>query len=281
MPKNEPLVSVLLPFVRVDDFLQQATQSILQQEHFNLELLLLDNQNICQPANFFATDPRITVINCRGTKSLSRVLNSGVSVSKGVYIARMDADDISDKTRIRKQVKFLEANKNIGVIGSAIQVINELGSLVELRVQPSLHEDIVKKLATNNPFFHPTVMFRKEVIENIKGPYNPKFKRSQDYELWTRLLLVARGGNIDEPLVIYRLHPGQFGRQIPHQSVFYFRLAQIKYSVNCAFKKENGLGWRVILINFKNFLVVIPKFILSIVNIKLCGFKRKIQQIGF
>lgn len=277
MTRSQPMVTVLLPFVNVDAFLTEAIESILCQNYSTLELLLLDNQRkkISKVPNLL--DSRAKVINCRSFKTLSAVLNEGIRLANGKYVARMDADDISVNSRIKKQVEFLEIHKDLDMVGTAIRTMSESGSLGELRLQPVTHEDIVRKLPGNNPFFHPTVMLRKDSLKRVKGPYSPFFKRSQDYELWTRLLPKVRAGNIAEPLLYYRIHQNQFGKRIAHQSVFYYRLAQFKYSIFYRKSGKSGINWRVSVDILKNLSVAFMKFSLSLWKLWLSSFKGKWQ----
>jgi glycosyltransferase involved in cell wall biosynthesis len=259
MTRSQPMVTVLLPFVNVDAFLTEAIESILCQNYSALELLLLDNQRkkISKVPNLL--DSRAKVINCRSFKTLSAVLNEGIRLANGKY------------------VEFLEIHKDLDMVGTAIRTMSESGSLGELRLQPVTHEDIVRKLPGNNPFFHPTVMLRKDSLKKVKGPYSPFFKRSQDYELWTRLLPEVRAGNIAEPLLYYRIHQNQFGKRIAHQSIFYYRLAQFKYSIRDRKSGKSGTNWRVSVVIFKNLSVAFMKFSLSLWKLWLSSFKGKWQ----
>lgn len=261
MHENWPLVSVLLPFTRVDKYLEEAAQSIYLQTYTNLEILFLDNQKINAAIEFKVDDMRAKVVDCRGLNSLSQVLNRGLKLSNGLYIARMDSDDISELTRLEKQVQYMESHKMVGVLGTAIQEISEIGARLKIRIQPTTHEGILSKIAFNNPFFHPTVMIRSECLAEAKGPYSVFFTRAQDYELWTRLLTRTKGANLAEPLVKYRLHPMQFGRRVANESVFYFRIAQLKFiASNHPDRSELNLGLKTYLLACRNLVVAFLRF---------------------
>ena len=269
MTSKDPLVSVIIPFVRCDTFLLEAANSVFNQEYINLEILFLDNQPHRNSETPTFLDKRARIINCRSSKSLSEVLNKGIRLCTGEFVARMDADDISDKTRIRKQVDFLRLNKDVGLVGTGILTFGEHGIKGQLLLQPASHQEIIKKLPWNNPFFHPTVMYRKTNVIDIKGPYRTFFRRSQDYELWTRLVPKIKTGNIAEALLSYRIHNEQSGRQIPHESLFYYRLAQFKFSVNYRKDPNFGFGCKVIAVNLKNLITELTKFALSLSKAKI------------
>jgi glycosyltransferase involved in cell wall biosynthesis len=276
MVKKEPLVTILLPFVSVNSFLSEAVHSILYQDYSNFQLLLLDNQPLKDAIDLPINDPRAKVVDCRSSKSLSEVLNQGIKLSSGDYIARMDSDDISLPTRIRQQVKFLECNQEVGIVGTGVHVISEKGHLLDTKLQPATHNEILEKLTNKNPFFHPTVMFRTKVLANVDGPYNRAFIRSQDFELWTRLLCVTKGANIQEPLLCYREHESQSGKRIPFESVFYYRVAQLRYHLKISRKTNLKMNLRRSLYLLKQTTIALSKYAFHVFLFKLNVFKGRI-----
>jgi glycosyltransferase involved in cell wall biosynthesis len=277
MVRDEPLVTILLPFVSVNSFLSEAVHSILYQDYSNFQLLLLDNQPLKDAIDLPINDPRAKVVDCRSSKSLSEVLNQGIKLSSGDYIARMDSDDISLPTRIGQQVNFLECNQEVGIVGTGVHVISEEGLLLDTKLQPATHYEILEKLANKNPFFHPTVMFRTRVLTNIDGPYNRTFIRSQDFELWTRLLRVTKGANIQEPLLCYREHENQSGKKIPFESVYFYRLAQLKSHLQISQNTNLALSLRRSFFLIKQVTIAFSKFAFYAFRLKLKALKRRIQ----
>lgn len=275
MGKEVPLVSVLIPFRRNDDFLLQAISSITMQQYVDLEILLLDNRVLESKQDIEYNDARIRIVNCQGITTLSRVLNRGISLSEGAYIARMDADDLSSPLRISKQVDFMQLNDKIGILGSAIELITADGNVVGKRSQPKQHEGIISKLENNNPFFHPTIMFRASIIRELRGPYNPRYVRAQDYELWTRLLRITKGANLNDTLVKYRLHENQAGKDVPYQSQFYFHSAQLKYSVKNFSSQDKRVNVKRTFTILSKFIFTGIKYLKKRVQIKLLVFKFK------
>lgn len=277
MHKNRPLVTVIMPFNRLDDFFEMALGSITSQDYENLEILLLDNQPPPRQGHLLIHDPRVRVVNCRSYKSLSEVLNAGLGMAKGEYIARMDADDISHRDRIAVQVEYLINHQEIGIVGSGIEVISENEVRLEVLLQPSHHEEIVRKLIYKNPFFHPTVMFKKDVLANLPTLYKRYFTRSQDYELWTRLLFITRGANISRSLLSYRHHSLQSGKKIPNESLFFYRLAQLFLYLRQLKRRELQLSHAYGLFSAKETLTMGVKLIVSILRNHLNGFIQKIR----
>ena len=116
---------------------------------------------------------------------LTKSLNIGISKSKGELIARNDADDISDKQRIEKQVNYFKKNKKIGVLGTWYSVVNAKKEKY-LYQYLNDHNILFEMLFETNPFCHSSVMFKKDIFEEFNG-YNQKFKVSQDLDLWFRI----------------------------------------------------------------------------------------------
>ena len=95
----------------------------------------------------------------------------------------MDADDISFNLRLKKQVKFLNENPNIDILGTKAIDVDENGKKLRLRSVPLHHNKIIRSLPFVNPMIHPSVIFRMVSIKKVGG-YNEKYKTSQDYFYW-------------------------------------------------------------------------------------------------
>src|SRR5437870_2747896 len=121
---NSPLVSVILPVHNGEQYVREAVQSILDQTYKNFELLVLisaqSNEESIKILNSFR-DERIKLIYRKPEENLPLALNRGIKESTGKYIARMDADDISLPNRLKGQVRFMEKNEDIGIVGSRVE----------------------------------------------------------------------------------------------------------------------------------------------------------------
>ena len=172
--------------------LNASIDSILNQSYSDFEfIIVLDNPENREIKNLLETkslkDPRVQIIINEENIGLARSLNRAISLSKGVYIARMDADDISLPDRFKKQVNFLENNKEYSVVATNRVDIDEKG--VELNTNHIVINNmkVMKKIFKySNIITHPSVMFRKEMISELKG--YQLFDAAQDYDLWLRAL---------------------------------------------------------------------------------------------
>ena len=202
-----PKVSVLLPVFNSSKHLKEAIGSILNQTYRDFELIIINEFGSNDGSYEIACaagkrDSRIVVIQNEIKLGLAKSLNYAIKISKGEYLARMDADDLSRPARFEKQVAFLDTHTNISLCGTWQQYF---GSLKHVHKAAVLPEDLFSNLLFECDICHSTVMFRKAdfLANNL---YYDGTKYAEDYELWVRAthqygLLFA---NIPEILGLYR-----------------------------------------------------------------------------
>jgi len=203
-----PQVSVILPVYNGEEYISESIDSILTQTFQNFELILIDDGSTDKTSEILNSykyrDNRISLIS-RDNRGLIYSLNEGIDKSSGRYIARMDADDISHKDRLNNQFEFMEENKDIGVLGSDIQIINHQGELGKVYHFPEQHQLIIWAMLFLCPIAHPTVMMRRHLVINA-GKYSENAKHAEDYELWHRLYRVTKFANLPHVLLMLRKH---------------------------------------------------------------------------
>lgn len=205
---DQPLISVLLPVYNAERFLRPAIESILNQTYEHFELIIV---NDCSQdaslhiANEYARqDNRVIVASNPENLKLSKTLNYAIQMSKGKYLARMDADDISAPSRLEKQVGEMEKNVDIVVVGCDINIINEDSHVLGSRKYYASDSEIREKIFYFSPFCHPAIMIRRDALEKAGG-YDHYYNPAEDYELYFRLGAVGRFMNIKEFLFTYRI----------------------------------------------------------------------------
>lgn len=172
--------------------LNASIDSILNQSYSDFEFIIVldDPKNKTIKSlleNKALIDSRLNIIINEENIGLARSLNRAISLSKGKYIARMDADDISFPDRLKKQVEFLDENKGYSIVATDRVNINSDG--LELNTNHIIINDmkILKKIFKfSNIITHPSVMFRREFILELNG--YQYFDAAQDYDLWLRAL---------------------------------------------------------------------------------------------
>ena len=208
--KQQALVSVIMPVYNTGLYVKEAIESILSQTYCNIELLIFDDNSTDASVQIITSfsDERIRLIKKPQQTGITDSLIEGIKIATGKYIARMDGDDICHPSRLEKQVAFLEANHDYGIVGAFIQTIQKDGQ-TQIWEYPVNDEDIRSYTIVNAPFAHPTVMIKKQVLTDNGLTYKKTFEFCEDYKLWVDLLKVTKGKNINEVLLQYRLHPQQ------------------------------------------------------------------------
>lgn len=211
---DSPLVSVIIPAYNCEKYIELAVRSIMTQTYKNLEILVTDDcstDNTLEILSRLANeDARIRVAHNEQNKRIVKTLNSLVSRANGKYIVRMDADDISLPGRIERQVRFMEANPNIGICGTNAWHIDEKNKLIGCSRLPLKNDEVSKFLVYKCPLYHPTVCIRRELIEANR--YSERFLNSEDYELWLRLSKITEIANLKDRLLYYRIHSSQISK---------------------------------------------------------------------
>ena len=202
------IITVLMPAYNAGKYIDDAIRSVLEQSFTNFELLIVDDGSTDDTREVVKsfTDERIILIN-QEHGGVSKALNAGLTVAKGKYIARFDADDICFFDRLEKQYLFLEANPDYVIVGSDADYMLENGEfLFRFSCIGHTHEDLLKKLYFYCPFIHSSVMYRKDAVQ-IAGGYSLSAHNFEDYLLWTQLSRFGKLYNLPETLIRIRFNP--------------------------------------------------------------------------
>ena len=208
-----PKVSVVTSVHNGEVYLEECVNSILNQTFKNFEYIILNNGSTDRTPEILNqyNDPRLRIIH-QENLGISRSLNKGINLSNSDLIARLDADDYSFPQRLETQIIFMEQHPEIVLCGSSFKELLRKNFFTQKVTLIEKDEDIRKIVSCFNPFSHSTVMFRKkEFIES--GSYNQKFKYSQDYELWVRMLNFGQAWILKEALSVVRLSEQSLGNK--------------------------------------------------------------------
>jgi len=211
-----------------DKYIAQSIQSLIDQTFTDFELILIDDKSNDKTKSiieqFSIKDKRILPVYNNINKGLTKNLNRAIADSKGKYIARMDADDISYLTRLEEQFNFLENHPSIDLVGTSSHEIDKNGDFINKRIVPEKHEDIVSLLPKANPITHSTVMFRKKSFAKVNF-YNESYKTTQDYELWFRAIGAGlKFHNLQNILLKYRMDENYIQRKSLKYRLYDFKL---------------------------------------------------------
>lgn len=205
-----PRVTVLMAVHDDERFVGDAVRSILEQNFTDFEFLIVNDASTDRSREIVASfgDRRIRLVDNADNLGLTKSLNRGLALARGEYVARFDANDVSRRDRLARQVAFLDAQPEVVAVGSRARQIRRNGAIVRRhRVVPSLtREGIDWALMFYSPLLHPATMFRRSVVERLGG-YDEQFVSAQDMELWSRLATVGRLANLPEELIDLRVDP--------------------------------------------------------------------------
>lgn len=201
---KKPKVSVLMPAYNSEKYISEAIESILNQTYKDFEFIIINDGSTDKTANiikeYAGKDKRIKFINHKKNTGISKTRNDLLKMAKGEYLAYLDSDDIAINTRLKKQVKFLEKHTDIGVVGGSFQCFGEVNVIVK-HPEKITFFSLLQQCCIANP----TVLIRKSVLTKNNITYNQDYKTSEDYELWSRLVLVTKIQNIPDVLTKYRV----------------------------------------------------------------------------
>ena len=206
MRKITPKVSVIMSVYNGEKYLHEAVESILNQTFKDFEFIIINDGSTDKTGDILESyaDERMVIINQDKT-GLTRALNSGLSLARGEYFARMDADDVSLPERLEQQLAFLDKNTDVALVGCNFYEIDDSGNIVAKKEVTLENEEIKWQLLFHNCFGHSTTVFRKECFSAVGG-YNENIVYSQDYDLWLRISQRYNVGNLGEFLHKWRLN---------------------------------------------------------------------------
>lgn len=197
-----------------EKWLSYSIDSILKQTYKNFEFVIINDGSTDNSKTildeYSKRDNRISVIH-QNNIGLTKSLIKAINLSKGEIIVRIDADDLSSKLRIEKQLIDLE-KKKFDLIATNFLLIDKNGKKIKFFDIQKKQEEILDIILGGNSFFpHSSVMFKKEIYLQLGG-YNSFFIKSQDIDLWLRFLqkkFKVGVCNLNEPLSFIRNHDEQ------------------------------------------------------------------------
>jgi glycosyltransferase involved in cell wall biosynthesis len=201
-------VSVILPVYNGEIYIAEAVKSILTQTESDLEILVLNDGSIDGTDSVMRKlamqDSRIHYFS-RENRGLVTSLNELVDLSRGEFIARMDADDVALPQRLASQIEFMECT-GIDACGSWVAWIGE--AELDVFTKPVEHQEIERSFIFDTPFWHPSMILRRKIKDLIR--YEAEFKDAEDTRLWGEMLLSGvRMANVPQVLLKYRIHRAQ------------------------------------------------------------------------
>jgi glycosyltransferase involved in cell wall biosynthesis len=202
-----PKISVIIPAYNAIKYLPNSLESVFQQTFIDWEVLIINDGSTDEIEKWASeiADPKVRLVSL-SHQGVSVARNCGISLSKGEYIAFLDADDLWEATKLEKQVNYLDSHLNIGLVYTWTAFVDESGkatgrvssSSAEGKIWLQLLEDEVIPCVS-------TVMIRRDCFDCV-GMFEPKLTHAEDLELWVRIAKKYPVTVIKEVLTQYRRH---------------------------------------------------------------------------
>lgn len=194
----KPSVSIILPTYNGARYISRAITSVQAQTYSAWELIIVDDASTDTTKDivrsFQETDSRIIYIKNEINTGIQKALNRGIASAKGVYIARIDDDDLwNDAQKLAQQVSFLELHTEYILVGTGAVLIDEKEKELGSYLSPETDSGIRSKILRKNCFVHSSVLFRNSTEKYAE---DENVRHIEDYELWLRLGLHGKLANI-------------------------------------------------------------------------------------
>ena len=213
-----PVVSIIVPVYNRSAFLRPALDSLFQQTFGDFEIVVVDDGSRDDTPVVLAniTDSRLKVITHGTNLGIAEARNSGLEAARGQYIAWLDSDDVCRRSRLEKQVRFLETHPEVALVGGCAGKIDARARRMRgIRVPPFDPKAVRACLVFKSAFQQSSVMGRANVLKSM--PYDGSFAVCEDTDLFVRLAARYRIANLPAMLVDRRIHEGQFSHQCSAQ----------------------------------------------------------------
>lgn len=209
---SRPSVTVLMSVYNGERWLDCSIRSILEQNFTDLEFLIVNDGSLDSSLaiirKWAAIDERVVIIDKSNT-GLADSLNSGIKKARGIWIARQDADDVSEPRRLLKQWQIAHSMPDVCLIGTGFVLMDQNGIEGKRYRLPRTNTCLASWLMNGKRFFpHSSAFFRRDIVQQVGG-YRPRIQRAQDRDLWLRLSEVGEIACVDEALVKIRKHDDQ------------------------------------------------------------------------
>ncbi len=201
---DSPTVSVIMAMRNSGTTIGAAVRSIQMQTLKDWDMILIDDGSTDDSVRIVESfaDARIRLICDKQHLGLAPRLNQAVALSRGEFIARMDADDISFPKRLELQVESLRRDPSLDVIGAAAVVFDNREEPIGILPLATEHDDIVKNPSDGFPLVHPTWCGRAAWFK--KNPYDSGLMKAEDQDLLLRTFKSSRFGALKDVLLGYR-----------------------------------------------------------------------------
>lgn len=204
---------MVIPVWNQERYVGAAIESALTQSFVGREVVVVDDGSTDgTPAILTAYGSRITALR-QENAGFAPALNRGIHASRGEYVAWLSSDDMFLPDKLSRQVALLANEPELDLIYTDFYEIDAEGRTLREVRSPWFGDQrvFIRQMLWNNFVNGSSVLMRRRAFEAVGGfPETPRF--AADGLMWFRMLARGRFGHVAEPLVKYRVHPGQGSR---------------------------------------------------------------------
>jgi glycosyltransferase involved in cell wall biosynthesis len=203
-----PIISVLMPVYNAEKYLNEAIDSILNQTFADFEFVIINDGSTDQSEEIILSyqDARIKYFKNEVNLKLIKTLNRGLDLVAGKYVARMDADDISELNRLQVQFDFMESNPEVGIVGAGFINFKDKSTEISRVMYKPTHDEICFNQLYQIHLSHGTCMIRTEVLKINSLSFSLYYEHAEDFELFTRMSGFTKLANVQAYLYRVRHH---------------------------------------------------------------------------
>ena len=205
-----PIVSVVIPAAKVDDWLKDAVASALASTLDDIEVIVVLNGAPEVPVSPWAHDPRVVLQIHPEPLGPAGASLAGILAANGEFTAHLDADDLMSPDRLARQVAILAAEPDVAIVTCGTAFIDRSGHRTGAFRLP-VGDDVRRQLVGNNVVPHSSMTARTAQVLEV-GAYDPAMGQMEDYLLILRLARLGRVVSLPTEDAMYRIHPNQVHR---------------------------------------------------------------------
>ena len=218
-PASPPPVSVITCVHNGADVIARCIESIQRQTHAQHEHIVIDDGSTDATGDIVraraAEDPRIRLLTNDRNRQQSYSRNRGLAAASYDLAAILDADDEAMPERLELQSRYLQQRQTLILCGSSMRLRER-----DTVLHPPFREDVIRaSMLFMAPFFHSSVMFRRQELLELTGGYDESVVNAQDYDLWIRLAShkEVHFDNMGAVLLLYSAPENKAARMWPNQ----------------------------------------------------------------
>lgn len=217
-----PTISILLPVYNAGQYLRVCLNSILAQTYSNWELIAINDASTDDSLDILRhyadIDPRIRIYSNPKNRGIATSLNRAISLARGQYLARIDADDIMYPHRLTRQLHYLRTHPNTVIVGGQCTTIDNQGHLTGLKSFPTQHDNIYQLAFLRSPVQHPAIMINRTLVPTRFTWYHTSCVPAEDLDLYFRLFEYGRFANLSSRVIKYRQHSNSLSLKNPRRT---------------------------------------------------------------